>query len=554
MNHKSKYIYLFLLILFFTLSLGVVYYRIDMTQDKRYTLTETTTKTLENLEDKVYVDVYLDGEFPASFKQLQREVKNLLLEFQNENSNVEFSFINPIEEQIPIDTLKNLGLQPSVLPDIKDGKISEILLYPYAVMHKKSGGNKIPIPLLSQKQEANPAEQVNNSIEELEYKFTSAIHKITSKKQKKIGFLTNHEELKPQQFMGFMNLFDDSYVVGPYFPKDTQSLNVSDIERMKQIDVLVVAKPRKRFLDEEKVALDQYLMNGGNLLWCVDAVNAEMDSLYRTDKILAYAYDLNLNDYFFSYGIRVNSTLVKDYQRNAPLRLVTGEIQGNPQFSNFQWSYFPLGIDEGTHSITKNVNPVKFEFASPIDILPTSGIKKTTLYKTSDYTTLKQVPSYVELEEIAQMNDSVITDRFLGSQNLAVLLEGKFNSVYKDRVESREIPNFKSETDKGKLIVISDGDVIKNAVFQGEPLPLGVDPLLNKTYGNAEFIKNCVEYLVDNSNLMELRNRTIELKPLNQQDIITEGNYWKRFNMLFPLLFFSVVGIIFYFVRRKLYA
>lgn len=541
----------FLLIILFILSLGFIYYRIDLTKDKRYSLTETSKKIIQTNENEVQIDVYLKGDFPASFKQLQNETKNLLIEFQNENSSISYKFIDPIEEEISEDTLSKIGVNPSILTDISDGKVQEIKVFPYAVF--KNRNKKIAVPLFSSKQEADPSVQLNRSIEELEYKFTNTLQKLSEEKRKKIGFLTTHQELKPQQFLGFMELANKNFQVGPYFPQDTLSLKTQDIEKLQQIDVLVVAKPRTKFQDEEKVVLDQYLMKGGKLLWFVDFVNAEMDSLYKSDKILAYPYDLNLNDYFFSYGIRINSTLAKDYQNNSPIRLVTGEIQGNPQFSNLNWSYFPLGIDENTHPITKNINPVKFEFASPIEILPSSSIKKTILYQTSPYTSIKQTPNYVELAEVQMMNDSIVKDNFVGNRALAVLLEGTIPSAYKNRIENQSVKNFSSQTNKGKMIVVSDGDVPKNGFYRGEPLPLGFDMLINKQFGNPDFIENCLEYLTDENNLLELRNRTLELQLLNNQEITTNRTFWKYLNLFVPLLFILLIALLLILLRKKLY-
>jgi ABC-2 type transport system permease protein len=542
----------FLLIILFILSLGFVYYRIDLTKDKRYSLTETSKKIIQTNENNIQVDVYLKGEFPASFKQLQNETKNLLIEFQNENSSISYKFIDPIEEEISEDTLTKIGVNPSILTDVSDGKVQEIKVFPYAVFKNKN--KKIAVPLFTSKQESDPSTQLNRSIEELEYKFTHAIQKLTENKRKKIGFLTTHQELKPQQFLGFMELANKNFQVGPYFPKDTVSLKTSDIDNLKQIDVLVIAKPRTKFQDEEKVVLDQYLMKGGKLIWFVDFVNAEMDSLYKSDKILAFPYDLNLNDYFFSYGIRINSTLAKDYQNNSPIRLVTGEIQGNPQFSNLNWSYFPLGIDENSHLITKNINPVKFEFASPIELLPSSSIKKTILYQTSAYTSIKQTPNYVELAEVQMMNDSIVKDNFIGNRALAVLLEGTIPSAYKNRIENQSVKNFTSQTSTGKMIVVSDGDVPKNGFYKGEPLPLGFDMLINKQFGNPDFIENCLEYLTDENNLLELRNRTLELQLLNNQEITSNRTYWKYLNLFIPLIFILFIALTLLLIRKKLYS
>ena len=289
--------------------------RLDLTKEKRYTLSDSTIKTLESIKKPVSVDVYLEGDFPASFKQLQSETKFMLEEFRKINPKIDFKFIDPIKTKMSQDTLMAMGMQPSILPDIKDGKVSQITLFPYAVVKYNQRG--VSIPLVVQQSNINAEEQLRKSIENLEYNLVSNIKAVASDKRKKIGILVNQDELNPREFEGFMNLALESYDAGPIVPKNNVEITQADVPLLKQMSALVIAKPRKAFTDGEKVILDQYIMNGGKTLWMIDAVNAEMDTLTRSKKVMPFPVDINMTDFFFNYGLRINPALVKDVKKYA---------------------------------------------------------------------------------------------------------------------------------------------------------------------------------------------------------------------------------------------
>ena len=248
----------------------------------------------------------------------------------------------------------------------------------------------------------------------------------------------------------------------------------------------------------------------------IDAVNAEMDTLMTKEKMLAYPIDINMTDFFFNYGIRINAPLVKDFQKSALRRLQVGEISGNPQYVNLLWPYFPLGINENNNPITRNINPVKFEFPTAIDTLGRKNIKTQVLYESSPLTTLKSIPNYVQLSELANIDSLSVMEKPTTPKIFAVSLEGDFSSAYASRSERNGFPDF-TANGKSKMIVISDGDVGRNTILKGEPLPLGADMLTGQQYGNEQFLRNCLDWLLDDDNLIDLRNRNIEARLIDRK-------------------------------------
>ena len=528
---------------------GVFSKRFDLTQEKRYTLSESTVKILESVKKPLTVDVYLEGDFPASFRQLQNETKFMLEEFRKINPKIDYKFIDPIKTKMSQDTLAAMGMQPSILPDIKDGKISEIVMFPFATLKYNSYGSSIP--LIINQSGIDASEQLSKSIENLEYNFASNIKAITEDEKKNIGILINQDELGPEQFQGFMEMALESYNAGPIIPQNQTELSLADVPKLKQMHALVIAKPRKAFTENEKVILDQYIMNGGKTLWMIDAVNAEMDTLFQSKKIMAYPMDTNLTDFFFNYGIRINPGLVKDMKKSALIRIVSGEVAGNPQFSSFLWPYFPLGIAENKNPITKNINPVKFEFPTSIDTLGRKNIKTRVLFESSERTNVKQVPNYVALGEIVRADSLSELDKPTTPKIFAVSLEGKFTSAYASRSERNAYPGFKAQSSENKMIVVADGDIGRNQVYKGKPLPLGEDLLTKQTYGNEQFLRNALDFLLDDSNLMELRNRNIEARLLDRQRIDEERSKWQWINLLIPIGIIGLLGGFFFWLRKK---
>lgn len=547
--NKKNLIYSLIALLLVLGTFGIFSKRFDLTQEKRYTLSDATIKVLKSVEIPLTFDVYLDGDFPASFRQLQNETKFMLEEFRKVNPKIDFKFIDPIKTKMSKDTLAAMGMQPSILPDMKEGKISEIVMFPYAAIKYNSKG--VSIPLIVNLSGIDASEQLTKSIENLEYNFVSSIKSITADRKKNIGILINQDELRPEEFRGFMEMALENYNAGPIIPKNQTELTYEDVPKLHHMDALVIAKPRKAFTENEKVILDQYIMNGGKTLWMIDAVNAEMDTLFHAKKIMAYPMDINLTDFFFNYGIRLNAGLVKDMKKSALLRVQSGEVAGNRQYSSFLWPYFGLGIAENKNPVTKNINPVKFEFPTSIDTLGRKNIKTKVLFESSERTNIKQVPNYVALAEIVRSDSLSELDKPTQPKIYAVSLEGKFNSAYATRSERNIYPNFKAQSPKNKMIIIADGDVGRNQIYKGNPLPLGEDLLTQQSYGNEQFLRNALDFLLDDSNLMELRNRNIEARLLDRQRIDEEKTDWQWINLLVPLAAIGLLGTFFYWWRKR---
>lgn len=552
MKNKSLYLYILLGLFLLMGAFGLFATRIDLTQDHRYTLSNSTKEVLRSVHKPLMVEVYLDGDFPANFKQLQSETKFMLEEFRKINPKVDFKFIDPIKSKISKDSLAAMGLEASLLSNKVGGKVSQIELYPYAVVKYKDLG--VSIPLIVQQTGLDQDQQLFKSIEGLEYNLISNIKDITLKRRKNVGILINQDELRPEEFRSFTKYLLETYKTEPIIPVQNDELSLKDVAKLKQMDALLIAKPRKAFTDTEKVILDQYIMNGGKTLWMIDGVNAEMDTLYRSKKIMAYPYEINMNDFFFNYGIRINTGLVKDMQKSALIRIVSGEVAGNPQYSSFLWPYYPLGISEKNNPITKNINPVKFEFPTSIDILKRPGINATVLYQSSDKTLINSVPNYISLSEIVKADSISPFEKVSEPKNLAVLLEGKFRSAYANRSEQNDYPNFKKESNNGKMIVVADGDIGRNQILKGKALPLGVDLLTQQQYGNGQFLQNALSYLLDDTNIMQLKNREIAVRLLDRQRIDENKTYWQWLNMLIPLFLIGILAALFYWLRKRKFA
>lgn len=548
-DFKNPYITALLIILPVFILLSYFGGRLDLTKEKRYTLSDSSVKVLKSVKNPLTVDVYLEGDFPASFKQLQNETRFMLEEFRKINPKIDFKFIDPIKTKMSQDTLMAMGMQPSQLSDVRDGEIKQIIMFPYAVLKQK--GNGTSIPLIIQQSGIDPQDQLNRSIENLEYSFISNIKGLTQEKRRNVGILVNHDELRPDEFRGFMEMTLENYNAGPIVPENGSEITSADLPKLKQMDALVIAKPRKPFTEGEKVILDQFIMNGGKTLWMMDGVNAEMDTLFRSKKIMAYPIDVNMTDFFFNYGVRINSGLVKDMQKSALIRIVAGEVAGNPQYNSFLWPYYPVGIAENNNPVTKNINPVKFEFPTSIDTLGRPGIKTKVLFESSNRTAVKPVPNYVALSEIVKTDSIAEFEKPTPPKFFAVSLEGKFKSAYATRSERASYPGFKAQSSDNKMIVISDGDIGRNQIMKGEPLPLGFDVLTNQQYGNEQFLRNALDFLLDDANLMELRNRNIEARLLDRQRVMDEKSKWQWLNLLLPLVIIGALGGLFFWLRKK---
>ncbi|NQY29518.1 MAG: gliding motility-associated ABC transporter substrate-binding protein GldG [Flavobacteriaceae bacterium] len=528
------------------------YSRLDITQDKRYTLSEASKKTIATAEEPIYIDVFLTGDMPSEFKRLQTEVKTLLDEFTEVNDYIIISYVNPKEENPDINVLttemEKFGMPPLRVDVQENGKTSQEVIFPWAVINYNKKIEKVS---LIKTNSNNSIDRINNSVQHLEYAFASAFKRITGKKEKKIGLLLGNDELESKYVYDFLSSLESSYHIIPFDLDSVNTKPVQTLKNLEQLDLIIAAKPQKAFTDKQKYALDQYTINGGKSLWLIDNVHVELDSISQHGETLALGRDLNLTDLFFQYGFRVNPVLVKDaYSANILI------LDKNNQPNQTPWFYNPVVIPKIRHSIVNNINPVRFEFANTIDLLKQGiNIKKTPLLQSSEYSATVGMPIIISTKEIELFKQKDIV-KSLTKKNLtlAALLEGNFTSAYKHRVKPFEYDNHKDEHISSKMIVIADGDVIKNQFSKGKPLPLGFDRNTNQTFGNKEFLLNAVNYLLDDTGLMNVRNKEVKIPFLDVERISNEKQKWQLINIILPLLLLVVFGFLFNYFRKRKYS
>jgi ABC-2 type transport system permease protein len=537
----------FLLIGLFVLNIlnQSFYKRFDLTADKRYTLSKTTKSILSTFKKPLFITVYLEGDFPSEFKRLQVETQQYLEELAAENANIKIHFKNPDNQR---EELIKRGMMPSQLTVEENGKLSEAIIFPWAeiVFEEKS----TIVSLLPNAIVASQEEQLQKAIENLEYSFSNAINSITQKKQKSVAIITGNGELQDIYLYSFLSEVAKKHKLAKFTLDSVATNPRQTLQDITNFDLAIIAKPTEKFTSEEKFTLDQFITNSGKTLWMLDNVQADQDSLLSTGKMLAYPRDLNLTDLLFSYGIRINTTLIKDLYA-AKIALATGTIGNQTQFQNLDWFYHPLVSGNPNHSITKNVAPVRLQFANQIDTLK-NNIKKTPLLISSPLSQKVGTPTIIELQSIAEEPEE--KDFVAGNQLFAVLLEGDFNSGFKNRIKPFETPIFKENATHNKMIVIADGDIGKNQILKGQPTDLASDKWTNEQFGNKDFLLNAVDYLLDDTGLMELRNKTLKINILDKQKAFRERTFWQFLNVVFPLILLFAFGFIFNYIRKKKYS
>ncbi|WP_299061577.1 gliding motility-associated ABC transporter substrate-binding protein GldG [uncultured Polaribacter sp.] len=521
------------------------YKRLDITKDKRYTLSETTKNIISEVDKNLFITVYLEGDFPSEFKRLQVETQQYLEELSSQNSRIKINFENPDNQR---EALIKKGMMPSQLTVEEEGKMSEAIIFPWAEV--SLGSKSTIVSLLPNAIVASQEEQLQKAIENLEYSFTKAIHTIQLKAQKKVAIITGNGELKDIYQYSFLSEVAKKYRLAKFTLDSVETNANKTLQDLSNLDLAIIAKPTVKFTDKEKFVLDQFITNGGKTLWMIDNVQADQDSLANSGKMLAYPRDLGLTNLLFAYGIRINTSLIKDLY-SAKIPVATGQVANQPQFKNLDWFYHPLVNGNPNNTITKNVSPVRLKFANQIDTLK-NNIKKTPLLVSSLLTQKVGTPKIIELQSIA---DEVIeTDYKGGHQLFAVLLEGSFNSAYKNRVKPFKTPLLQEQSKPNKMIVISDGDIGKNQILKGQPYDLARDKWTNQQFGNKDFLLNAVDYLLDDAGLLALRNKTLKIKMLDKQKAYKERTFWQFLNLILPLILLISFGITFNYLRKRKYS
>ena len=541
-----------------------VFTRLDLTAEKRYSLSPATKKLLKKLDDVVFFKVYLSGDLPSGFQRLSNETREMLDEFRAYNKNIQYEFVNPSDNPNAKDRndsyrlLEESGLQPTDLRVTKKGASSQIIIFPGAIVSYH--GKQIPLQLLMAQLQEAPNQVLNNSIQALEYNLASAIKNLTTPIKPRVAIIEGQGELTAGETYDLQNSLAGYYNVDRVVINGKISSLAIRLKTDSAHDVLVnkyrtiiIAKPTKPFEERDKFLIDQFIMRGGKVLWLIDPVFASMDSI-KISTTIGIPNDINLEDILFNYGVRLNTNLVQDLTA-LKIPIKTGQVGDQPQFDFFTWYFFPVLMPSVNHPIVNGLNAIRTEFISTLDTVTAAGVKKTYLLETSPYTRTVNVPALIDLEIVRkQPNERAFNQ---GPLPVAVLLEGEFTSSYLHRIPPQvsEDPNlgFRSKSKSTKMIVIADGDIVKNQFHfsQGYALPLGYDQYTRQTFGNKDLALNAVNYLCDDSGLISVRSRELKLRMLDSTKVAKQRLFWQLINILLPILLITGFGITKFQLRKR---
>lgn len=547
--------------------------RADLTSEQRYTLTPATEELVGGLDDVVFVRVYLHGELPADLKRLEQAMRELMDEMRVLNPDLlQYEFIDPSaspDEKTRLDVYKNLteqGLQYTSLRTKEKSGQRELIIFPGAVLSYK--GKTHPLQLLKTQLRTPDADMVNRSINNLEYELSSAIRQLISGGKPRVAFLEGHGELPVPLVQDITKVLEEQYTVSRVRIDGRIDALSDKVEsgryRANRFEALVIAKPDSAFSPRDLYVIDQFVMNGGKVLWCVDVMNAHLDSLREKQFSIATPYELGsadgmgLKDLLFAYGVRINPDIVLDRQC-APIELYTTPYGNQRKLERFPFPYEPIVIPRSSHPIVNNLDPVHLRFPSSIDTVGTDSATKTILLTSSPYTWVLKNPARISLGIVD--NPPPFDRSTTPDLPLAVLSEGKFRSAFTDKLppafaEDPEVA-FREWGRRTALVVVSDGDAIANRVdpAKGMYYPLGYDRYAGtKVYGNREFFVNAMNYLLDDQSLISIRSRAITLRTLDVERIEDERSQWQAINLVVPVALSVLAGLVFHFVRRRRYA
>ncbi len=526
--------------------------RVDLTQDKRYTLSEVSMETLAKIQNPIVIDVLLKGNIPTEFKKLQTETIQLLDEYTAANGNIIVNFVNPLEgEEHPesvIQELINNGYQPLQITQNEAGKSSIEYIFPWAVI--SDGKKSERVRLFVNKLGSTDQEQVQNSVQKLEYNFTDALYKFTLDKKKKIAVLRSNGALEDIYMADFLKTAREYYFIAPFTLDSVATNPEKTLNDLQKFDLLLVPKPTEPFTDAQKQVVDQYIMNGGRAFWLIDNVAVSLEDMYKTGGMtMAMPINLNLTDMFFQYGFRINYTLINDLYFSEII-VATGD-GSQTRYMPIPWVYNPLVISGNNHLINNHLDAVRFQFANSIDTLK-NGVKKTVLLASSPFSKADGTPREINLRFDPNNQNKEAYKH--GNIPLAVLLEGEFNSVYKDRIRPINLKEKSDRSKPTKMLVVADGDIIKNDIDSKNniPLELGFDKWTSKYYDNKSFLQNALNYLLDDTEFLSLRNKKVQLAFLDKQKVAESASSWQIKVFVYPLLLLILVMLsVLYFYRKK---
>lgn len=559
-SRKKSLISLLLSIVFLVL-INIVgsylFYRVDLTQEKRYTLSENTRTMLKELDDIVYFQIFLEGDLPVSYKRLRNATKEMLDEFRAySKSNIQYEFVDPAEGKDKktlndfYEQLRMKGLEPSIDMEEDQASASQKIIWPGAIVTYRS--REVALQLLTTMGSipaSNKEALINNSIQSLEFNIADAIRKLTIREKPKVAFIEDGQNISRVQLADIEKSLNEYYKVEHVFID----------QQLKSLDsykAVIIAKPDSAWDEKNKFILDQYIMKGGRVLWLVDGIKADMDSLQSGPQTVGIANEVNLDDMLFKYGVRINYNVVMDLN-SCPIPVKTGQIGDQPQFDFFNWFFFPAVAPQSENPIVRNLNAIRFEFASGIDTVGAPGVKKTILLTTSAYARIMNTPAIISLDMLRENPSRKMFNK--ANIPLGVLLEGTFNSVFSNRIppEIEQDPDidYRESSVPNRMIVISDGDIIKNQfLFQNGSYmtyPLGYDRYSGIQYGNKDLILNCLNYLTDDSNLLSIRSREVKIRLLDKTLVNDNRIRIQLVNVLAPIISVVLFGLLLTFLRRR---
>ncbi len=528
-----------------------LFFRIDLTEEKRYTIKEPTRKLLADLQEDVYIEVFLEGDLNSQFRRFRKSIKETLEEFRIYSKNkVHYTFTNPslaISEKARNEFMTDLatrGVQGMRVIDSKQGEHVEKILFPGAVI--TCNGFERGVMLLKGNRAEGSQEAINQSIEGVEFELANTIDKLARLKRQRIGWIIGHGELDGLNVAGLNNALLEQY--------DVFKIDLPQKKSISDYDALIIVKPTQAFSEQDKFKLDQYIMKGGKVLFLLDELDAVMDSASQ-DNYYAFPYELKLEDQLFKYGVRINLNLIQD-RVAGKYPVVVGEVDNHPKVMQLEWPFFPLVTHYANHPITRNLDATLTRFVSSIDTVKAVGIKKTALLFSSSYSHRAAAPVKIDINDLRKKpNPQYFRE---GSIPMAYLLEGNFTSLYKNRFVPPGMDSVAPLAISGptKLIVLADGDVARNDVNPrtGQPLALGFDPIVGYTFANQDLLLNMMSFLTEENGLIAARNKEVKIRPLDQVKIKREGTFWQTLNVAIPLVLMILFGIGKAWVRKRKYA
>jgi ABC-2 type transport system permease protein len=551
-KHISLLIATFVILVLVNFTGSYYFKRFDLTSEKRYTLNEETIDLLRNIDDRIYIKVYLAGDFNAAFTRLRNETKEMLDEFRAYAKNdFDYEFVNIYDQKNEKDVvdlqrqLYNKGIDPTEVRSKTGNGQNKQILFPGAVVYYKDKEGVWQI--FEQQEGIDMGQSVNNSVQNLEYGLSNCIRKLQRPIRPRVAFIRGHHELDTNQTKDMYNALNEYY--------DVEYIRIKGrVKALRPYSAVILAWPDTVISERDKFIIDQFIMRGGKVLWCVEPVYTNTDSLKLKGFTLGLSNNIGLDDILFNYGVRVNPELVQDMQCGA-IPVNRGFKGGQPDFQLFPWIYKPLVLPQTDHPIVKNLDLIRFEFAGTIDTVKAEGVKKTVLLRSSKYSRTQSVPARVALAMVSNKLNEKMFDK--GGRPMAVLLEGTFRSNYESRITDTiandSVISFKPKSVPTAMIVISDGDVIKND-FNYATLsinPLGYDKYTKQKFANKTFLLNCMNYLIDGPKLMSLRSREVKLRVLDRKKTDADPLKWKMYNVIFPLVIMVAIAYVLSWLRKR---